>query len=247
MRVNMKVAGCVLVFLSFTCFADDKVKWGYEGDVGPSNWGNLNQEFVVCKTGHMQAPIDIPTSSAARTAVSIQPHYKPAHAEVVNNGHTIQVNPGNAEGVNLNGVEHRIVQFHFHTPGEETVDGMRYPFNAHLVHQSSNGHLAVIGIFFKEGKENESLQSIFSFMPEHEGKVTLKANYDVSRLLPDALSYYQYEGSLTTPGCTEGVTFYILKTPVEISTDQLEQFKKIFPMNARPVMPLHGRMVTQHD
>ncbi len=247
MKILMKIAGCMLVFISFSCPADNKVKWGYEGDIGPSSWGNLSQEFAVCQTGQKQAPIDIPAISATTSGASIQTNYKPAQAEIVNNGHTIQINLTNGEGANLNGVDFKILQFHLHTPGEEKVDGTTYPLNAHLVHKNSDGKFAVIGIFFKEGTENASLKSIFSVMPAHEGQQSLNENFDASDLLPDTLSYYQYEGSLTTPGCTEGVTFYILKKPVEMSTAQLNQFKKIFPMNARPVMPLNGRTITQHD
>lgn len=146
-----------------------------------------------------------------------------------------------------------ILQFHMHAPGEETVDGKRYPFNAHLVHinpgdsenDTERGKLAVIGIFFQEGKENAALKPVFDVMPAKVGKVVMKDKFDVSKLLPKSLAYYSYSGSLTTPGCNEGVTFYILKTPVEMSAAQLTQFKKIFPMNARPVMPLNGRKITE--
>ena len=228
-----------------SAFADDKVKWGYEGNIGPANWGDLSQEFLTCKTGTVQAPIDIPSKDASQANTSIKPSYKASMGEIVNNGHTIQVNLADGGAAKLGDQEFNILQFHMHTPGEEKIDGKGFPFNAHLVHKSADGKLAVIGVFFKEGKESESLKPIFASMPAKEGAVPLKSAYDAVALLPSSLAYYSYAGSLTTPGCNEGVTFYILKTPVELSSAQLEQFKQIFPMNARPVMPLNGRKVTQ--
>ncbi len=245
MYKKSSVLGCILALLSFVCLADDNVKWGYEGNTGPAHWGELHKDFAVCKTGLLQAPIDIPTRAAATVESPIQPHYTPSAAEVINNGHTIQVSLANGGIAKLGGIDYKIVQFHMHTPGEEKVDGTVYPFNAHLVHQGSDGKFAVIGVFFKVGKENENLKPIFAAMPRTEGQVALGSNYDLTGMLPSVLSYYSYSGSLTTPGCTEGVTFYILKTPVEMSAAQLMQFQGIFPMNARPVMPLNDRKITQ--
>ena len=113
------------------------------------------------------------------------------------------------------------------------------------MHQSADGKLAVIGVLFNEGKENAALKDIFANMPATEGKTALKAPFNAGTILPSSLAYYNYAGSLTTPGCGEGVQFFILKTPVELSSAQLSAFKKIFPMNARPVMPLNGRKITE--
>jgi len=231
--------------LSVTCFAAGDVKWGYEGAVGPDQWGDLSSEFAICKTGQMQAPIDIPAKSATQVQSPIKAQYKDTTAELINNGHTIQVSLPNGGGAVLDGVTYKIVQFHLHTPGEEKVDGKTYPFNAHMVHQSADGKLAVIGVFFKVGAESKGLKPILDSMPSSNGSVILKTPYDAASLLPKSLAYYSYQGSLTTPGCTEGVTFYILKEPVEMSAFQLKQFQKVFPMNARPVMPLNGRKITQ--
>ena len=248
----------VLLAVSLTAFASlsfaqGSVKWGYDGNIGPANWGDLSREFAMCKTGKVQAPIDISTKGLAKVTAPIKTNYNPSKAIVVNNGHTIQVDLPAGGYATLSDDDFNILQFHMHAPGEETVDGMRYPFNAHLVHinpgdsenDTERGKLAVIGIFFQEGKENAALKPIFDVMPAKMGKVVMKEKFDASKLLPKSFAYYSYSGSLTTPGCNEGVTFYVLKTPVEMSAAQLTQFKKIFPMNARPVMPLNGRKVAE--
>ena len=240
-------------FITGTALADSKVKWGYEGNIGPANWGDLSSEFAMCKTGKVQAPIDIPSKNLAKATTPIQTFYHASKAKVINNGHTIQVDFPDGGYASLSDEDFNIVQFHMHAPGEETVDGKRYPFNAHLVHfnpgdnegDSEAGKLAVIGIFFQEGKENMALKPIFDVMPTKIGKVVMKEKFDINTLMPKSLAYYSYAGSLTTPGCGEGVTFYILKTPVEMSAAQLVQFKKIFPMNARPVLPLNSRKVSE--
>jgi len=246
------LAVCLTGFASYG-FAQGAVKWGYDGNIGPANWGDLSPEFAMCKTGKVQAPIDISSKGLAKATTPIKTYYHDSKAIVVNNGHTIQVDLPDGGYASLSDDDFNILQFHMHAPGEETVDGKRYPFNAHLVHinpgdnegDTERGKLAVIGIFFQEGKENAALKPIFDVMPAKTGKVVMKEKFDVTKLLPKSLAYYSYSGSLTTPGCNEGVTFYILKTPVEMSSAQLAQFKKIFPMNARPVMPLNGRKVTE--
>jgi len=131
------------------------------------------------------------------------------------------------------------------TSVEEKIDGISFPFNAHLVHKSADGKLAVIGVLFNEGKENVALKQVFANMPIDEGKTPLKALINSGTMLPKSLAYYNYAGSLTTPGCSERIQFYILKNYVELSSAQLSAFKKIFPMNARPVMPLNGRKITE--
>ena len=219
--------------------------WGYEGKTGPDNWGNLSQEYATCKLGQQQAPIDIPTKSLGKATAAIKPAYKASAGEIINNGHTIQLSLSDAGGANLSGVDYKYLQTHFHAPGEEKVDGKSYPFNAHIVHQSADGKLAVIGVFYKEGTENAALKEVFSQMPDKDGKVAIKGAINPTGFLPKSLAYYSYVGSLTTPPCSEGVTFYILKTPMEMSKAQLEQFKKLYPMNARPTFPLNGRKITE--
>jgi carbonic anhydrase len=231
--------GCSVSFA-----AGGHAHWSYEGKEGPSHWGDMSEEFKLCKLGKSQSPLDIDTKLVKKSAAAqVKPNYKASDAELVNNGHTIQVNLADGGIANLAGKEYKILQFHFHTPSEEKIDGKAYPINAHLVHKSADGKLGVIGVFFKEGKENAALKGIFAALPNAESKTPLKAKFNAGDLLPNSVANYSYTGSLTTPPCSEEVSFFILKTPIEMSTGQLAAFKKVFSMNARPVQPLNGRTI----
>ena len=235
--------GIAFALLGNGAFANEHLHWEYAGRDGPAHWGALGEEFAACQTGRLQAPIDIPVRLAIRNDFPIRPGYQASSGDIVNNGHTIQVVLADGGSVNLSGQDYPIAQFHFHTPAEERVAGKRYPLNAHLVHKSANGTIAVIGIFFKVGAENAVLKSVFSNLPAEESSVPLPEKFDIGSMLPHALSYYKYAGSLTTPPCSEGVTFYILSTPLEISRAQLNAFQKRFHRNARPIKPVNGRMI----
>ena len=217
-------------------------RWGY-GEAG--KWGDLSAEFKECKLGKEQSPIDIQTKAAEKAKLAaIGFNYKAAAGVVVNNGHTIQVNLTEAGSAKLAGGDYQLLQFHFHTPSEETVDGKNFPLVAHLVHKSAAGGLGVVGVMFKEGKENAALKPVFDAMPAKEGgQAALKANLNAADFLPADKGYYAFKGSLTTPPCSEGVAWQVLKQPVELSKAQIEAFRKIYKMNARPVQPLNGRKV----
>jgi len=218
--------------------------WSYEGKEAPAKWGDLDKEFAVCKLGKEQSPIDIKTKDAKKAALApIKTAYKSSGGDLVNNGHTIQVNLADGGAAPVPAGEYKLLQFHFHTPSEEKIDGKNFPLVAHLVHKSDAGKLAVIGVLFKTGKENAALKDIFAKLPAKEGKAPLAANFDTASLLPKSLAYYSFNGSLTTPPCSEGVAWHVLKEPVEISAAQVAQFTKIFKMNARPVQPLGSRTV----
>lgn len=222
--------------------------WSYEGKEGPDNWGNISEEFKTCKLGKEQSPLDINTKLVKKSAANqVRLNYKASSGELVNNGHTIQINLNDAGNATLGNVDYKILQFHFHTPSEEKIDGKSYPINAHLVHKSSDGKLGVIGIFFKEGSENAALKEIFNMLPKKEGKLNLSKAFNPSDLLPKSSAHYAYSGSLTTPPCSESVSFFIMKNPIEMSSAQLTSFKKIFNMNARPVQPLNNRIIQSSD
>jgi carbonic anhydrase len=245
--------GVSILFGVSQAVADNHVDWSYEGETGPAHWGALSEDFVACQNGQLQAPIDIQSTMVGKAANKLKTFYRPSAGDIVNNGHTIQVNLKDGGYAQLAGSRYNILQFHLHTPSEETVNGVRYPMNAHLVHvkQPSSSYdaappkLAVIGLFFKEGQENAVLKPVLDAMPTKPGSVSLVSQVDLTDLLPASLAFYSYAGSLTTPACTEGVDFYILKVPVELSPAQLQQFKQIFPMNARPIQRLNGRQVVE--
>jgi carbonic anhydrase len=220
--------------------------WGYQGHGGPKEWASLDTGFQTCKLGKLQSPINIETKRVEKASEGkpIGFAYTGGAGEVVNNGHTVQVNLPAAGAITLDGTEYQLLQFHFHTPSEEKIDGKNYPLVAHLVHKNAQGQLAVVGVLFKAGKENAALKPVFAALPAKSGETAkLEAPFDASALLPVDRGYYAFMGSLTTPPCSEEVHWQVLKTPVEVSNAQLNAFHKLYAMNARPVQPLNGRKV----
>jgi carbonic anhydrase len=222
--------------------------WGYEGDIGPAHWGDLSPEFKACKEGKCQSPIDIRNPIKAKLN-PIEFHYNSTPLKVINNGHTIKVDYEKRSYIIVNGKKYNLLQFHFHTPSENIVNGKPYDMEAHLVHRSDDGQLAVIAVFMKKGQENSFIKTIWDYLPMHEGieKTVNSIKINVKDFLPEKKSYYAFDGSLTTPPCTEGVKWFVLKTPVEVSEAQIKKFASIFKMNARPTQPLHGRVIKVSD
>lgn len=219
--------------------------WSYEGMQGAKYWGSMEPGFSLCKSGKEQSPIDI-TMDGASKPTPIEFGYTQGSAEVINNGHTIQVNLATGGSIKLDGVDFTLVQFHFHTPSEEKIRGKAYPMVAHLVHKSAAGQLAVVAVLFEEGDENQALKAVFSGLPAKEGEtVKLASGFNAKDILPAYKGYYKFIGSLTTPPCSEGVRWQVLKQRVELSKGQLAAFRKLYKMNARPVQPLHGRKVDE--
>jgi carbonic anhydrase len=170
-------------------------------------------------------------------------NYKEGPLKILNNGHTIQVNVEPGSTLKINKDVYNLLQFHFHRPSEEQIDGKPMAMVAHFVHKNADGKLAVLGVLLNDGKDNAAIQTLWNHAPKAEGPevVVDKVKFDPSSLVPAALTHYNYEGSLTTPPCTEGVNFYILKTPVDIGKKQVMDFP--FKRNARPVQPLNGRKI----
>ncbi|MEQ1569258.1 MAG: carbonic anhydrase family protein [Myxococcota bacterium] len=219
--------------------------WTYEGDEGPSHWGELAPEFETCSSGHAQTPIDLNTRYAESVGLDDAVfHYHPVPAKIVNNGHTIQVNLEVGNAIEIDSTYYELVQFHLHTPSEHRVNGKPYPMELHLVHKDAAGHLAVMGVFVTEGEENQALASVFDNM---SGKVAqekaLSDAYDPAAILPEDHRFFRYTGSLTTPPCSEDVRWMVLGASISASAEQIEKFHGLFENNARPVQALNGRTV----
>ena len=218
--------------------------WGYTGHEAPEHWGELNIEYSLCATGVNQSPVDLSGFTQAELKpLSIQ--YKAGGQEVVNNGHTIQVNYAPGSTLNVEGHVYELKQFHFHTPSENTIEGKFYPMEMHLVHVDKEGNIAVIGVMFFEGEMNNELAKAWSVMPkDHDKTATAASTIDANALLPKRHDYYRFNGSLTTPPCTEGVTWVVMKEPVTVSSAQVEAFAEVMHHpNNRPVQPLNARTV----
>ena len=234
--------------LAFTLSAGaaEHAHWGYEGEVAPAKWAQLSPEFATCGAGRNQSPIDIQGGFKAKLP-KVPFSYQAGGNQITNNGHTVQVSYADGSQVSIDGAAFALKQFHFHAPSENLIDGKPYPLEVHLVHADKNGNLAVIGMMFKEGKANPLLTTLWQQMPAKVGEVvTLQRSVDVSDMLPTDRSYYRFAGSLTTPPCSEGVRWLVLKQPMTASKAQIEQFAKLMGHpNNRPVQPLGARFVVE--
>jgi carbonic anhydrase len=231
------------------CAADGHAPhWDYQkGHTGPAHWNELEDGFAGCKLGKTQSPIDIRGAKKAKLA-PIGFNYAAGAAEVVNNGHTIQVNLAEGGAIKLADADYPLLQFHFHTPSEEKINGKNYPLVAHFVHKNADGKLAVVAVLFKLGKENAALKAVFDALPANSGdKLALSGGLDPAAILPAKRGYYAYTGSLTTPPCSEGVLWMVLKQPVPISMDQVGIFSRLYPMNARPIQQADGRLIKESN
>ena len=221
-----------------------KAHWGYSGNQGPKNWGNLSTAYVLCKDGQMQSPVDISQTQSAGMA-ELKLDYLATPLSIVNNGHTIQVNYRPGSHLVSGQHSYKLLQFHFHTPSENTTNGRPYAMEMHLVHRDAEGQLGVVAVFFKEGGSNIALQEIWNHLPKDVNKETHIDGIVVNAhdLLPRSQDYYRFVGSLTTPPCSEGVQWYVFKEPVEASRQQIQAFSALIGNNARPVQPVGHRLV----
>lgn len=224
-----------------------EVHWGYTGEGAPENWGKLKPEYALCGTGKSQSPIDINKTIIAKLE-NISFSYKDTPLKIINNGHSIQVNYEPGSFITVDGETYELVQFHFHVPSEHTVKGQFYDMELHLVHKNNLGEIAVVGVFMKKGQPNKLIQLLWDNIPAELNKenVVTGISVNASGLLPKDRSYYHYFGSLTTPPCTEGVNWSVLKTPIEVSEEQIEKFRSVMGFNNnRPVLPVNKRFILE--
>lgn len=219
------------------------VHWAYAGDTGPESWGRLRPEFQTCMLGKRQSPIDIRDGIPVQLE-PIQFDYRPTPFKVIDNGHTVQVNvePGNA--ISVLGHRYELVQFHFHRPSEERLNGRQFDMVAHMVHKDVDGKLAVVAVLIEQGKAHPAVQLVWNSLPLEKGmEQRSPVMLDLLALLPEDQRYVTYMGSLTTPPCSEGVLWMVLKQPVQFSREQMNVFARMYPMNARPIQNAAGRMI----
>lgn len=218
----------------------DDSHFTYSGETGPEHWASLSAEFEKCGSGTVQSPINIKNINVSPIAFG----YKDTPLTTLNNGHTIQVNYEPGSTIKIDEQSFELLQFHFHTPSENTLDGKAFDMEMHLVHQDANGKLGVVGVFFEKGIENPALKTILDHLPKEENKAETFSDMKINAtsLLPKDQQYYGFDGSLTTPPCSEGVEWRVMKSPLQMSAAQLDTFHKLFhDNNARPTQPLNGR------
>ena len=218
--------------------------WGYDGENGPSHWASLDPAYRACEVGKHQSPIAI-NDPTPKNLPAIEFSYQATPLKIIDNGHTIQVSYAPGSFITVNHHQYELQQFHFHHPSEEEVNGRSYPLVGHLVHKDAAGKLAVVAVLMDEGTANDVIQAIWTHLPEEQGKEVERVGLtvDATKLLPATRGYYTFTGSLTTPPCTEGVTWFVLKTPSQISRDEIALFAKHYPHNARPLQAANHRTI----
>jgi len=221
--------------------------WAYEGAGGPQAWARLRPEFAQCAKGQRQSPIDIQGGLRVQLE-TIAFDYKAGPFKVVDNGHTVQVDVAPGSTLEVMGRRYELQQFHFHRPSEERVDGKQFDMVVHLVHKDAEGRLAVVAVLLERGSAQPVVQSVWNNLPLEKGDaVAVRAPLDPAALLPAERGYYTYMGSLTTPPCSEGVLWMVMKNPVGISADQIGIFSRLYPMNARPIQSASGRLIKESN
>ena len=221
--------------------------WAYTGQTGPPYWGLMGEEFLTCAKGTAQSPIDIRDESVRKSDLpALEFHYQPAKLTINDTTHTIEVVYAPGSYVSVGNERYELKQFHFHRPSEEEINGKSYDMVAHLVHENAQGKIAVVAVLLTQGDAPRGLlDTLWDNVPKKR-KVDVAVDsvtIDASKLLPSSKAYYTFSGSLTTPPCTEGVTWFVLKTPTAVSAGEIDRFAKLYPMNARPLQPLNGRQI----
>jgi len=252
MQINkLIVSSIAALVVSTTLFADAHVThWGYTGHGSPEKWGDLDEKYTMCKIGTSQSPINIAKDVMvdANNLAPIAFNYVTGASEVINNGHTIQVNIKEGSSITIDGIEFALKQFHFHTPSENQIEGKNFPLEGHFVHASKDGQLAVVAVMFEDGAENPIIKKIWDKMPhkaEEKNSCGLSSKV-INDMLPKNKEYYRFSGSLTTPPCSEGVRWLVMKEYSNISAAQTEEFLHLFHhANNRPIQAIGARKVAE--
>jgi carbonic anhydrase len=232
------------LLLAWTTSAAAAPHWSYEGQTSPENWGKLNEQWQTCNTGKYQSPIDI-RNPVAGNLPPLDLNFSTHAKTIINNGHTVQIAVEDEDDFKLDEQRWVLKQFHFHAPSENHINGQSFPLEIHFVHANSEDELAVIAVMMTPGKANTALETILNVLPEQENQeVPLNQKFALESLFPQDKHYYRFSGSLTTPPCSEGVIWLVMKQPVEASEAQLKRFTEALRhSNNRPLQPLHGRQI----
>lgn len=233
-----------------TVYAAEKqhaVHWSYTGHGNPAQWAHINPDFETCASGVTQSPINI-TKAEKADLPELEFQYQETTPSIVNNGHTIQINLASGNFLKVGTQKLELLQFHFHTPSEEQINGKRSDMVAHFVHKSADGQLGVVALLIKSGARNKAFTGIFQHLPRKGETISVEnLKLNLSAMLPSNKNYYTFTGSLTTPPCTENVQWIVLKQAISLSSNQIKAFKNQYAFNARPVQALHERQILVSD
>jgi carbonic anhydrase len=221
--------------------------WSYEGEYGPANWGKINPAWAKCSDGNRQSPIDIRDGMKVELE-QITFDYHPSSFNVTDNGKTVQVMVGSGNFITVNNRTYELIQFHFHRPSEERINGKGYEMVVHLVHKDGEGRIAMLALLLERGKPQPVIQTVWNNLPLEKLETLAPAiALDPMDLLPAKREYFTFMGSMTTPPCQEGVLWLVMKEPVQASPAQMALFSRLYPLNARPVQPGSGRIIKESN
>lgn len=224
--------------------AAEGAHWSYEGEAGPDHWGDLAKENAACSVGSQQSPVDFVGAFQAELP-ELELSWQAGGGKIVNNGHTIQVNVPPGSTLRAGDTIYDMVQFHFHTPSEHLVEGSAFPMEVHFVHKKQgDGGLGVLGVLMEAGEPNAAFAAIADAFPrEHSQDAEAPTGGDPNGFLPQSRKYWKYEGSLTTPPCSEVVDWIVLTDAIQVAQADIDRFMALFPMNARPAQPANRRFI----
>lgn len=224
-------------------YSSDSRHWAYDGDQGVDHWGMLSPAYMTCETGSHQSPIDITMPGEDQGSDRLQFHYRQADIQAMHNGHSIQVRVSPGSELYVNGRTYGLMQFHFHEPSEHHIEGKTSPFELHLVHRDRTGHIVVVSLLADLGAGHPVVSALWSSLPMHAGESAPSRQLDLPALIPNNLHHFAYHGSLTTPPCTEGVQWIVMKDKISIAQAQIDQFVALVGHNARAIQSTHDRPV----
>lgn len=249
-RVQMKslvISVCALALTPLAHAGAGDAHWTYAGEHGPGHWAELDQTFATC-AGDEQSPIDLNSSAIPAIIDLPEVHWQPADVMIAaNNGRTFEVSLENPGEIIVDETPYRFRHLHFHAGSEHTINGVRYPMEAHFVHAADNGAVAIMGVLFVEGEHNPHLGKLISTLPGAIGSYNPQMVFDLGTLLPGAGAMYRYNGSLTTPPCSETVSWMVFETPLTASREQIIVFETLFPKSYRPTQDVGRRFVLRSN
>lgn len=244
LAVSLLLSGPLLPTIGFA--QEDRPSWSYSGENGPNSWGRLDSTFAICSLGRGQSPIDIKDARKSNLP-ELRFDYKSVPLNIIDTGHSVQVNYAPGSTLNVGNDTYVLKQFHFHHPSEERVNGRSYDMVVHLVHTDAEGRLGVVAVFLQKGDANSAIDLVWRNIPKEKEKAVAVPGITLNAkdLLPANHGYYTFSGSLTTPPCSEGVTWFVMKDPVTVSEAQVKSFAALYPFNVRPIQPANGRQILE--
>lgn len=222
-----------------------KPHWDYDAE-GPEHWADLDRGYATCRVGHAQSPIDLDSPTELHPSDHIDIEYRPiASLNLLNNGHTLQatVPADSGNRIVVDGTSFALSQFHFHLPSEHTIDGAETAMELHFVHTARSGHLAVLAVLLSAQTDRTPLSRVLTAAPNRSGLTRAVTTVDPREFLPAGLAQFRYQGSLTTPPCTEGVEWIVLRHPAPVAATEVDNYRALFPHSNRPTQPRNGRPV----